>query len=139
MAKLYAWLPIKGAYYYRDSSGYRSAAHQFQTRGAVPRIKLVPEPTNRHDKYAIRVIGADCGTMFGFVPKEDNQRILKLMASPAHEVFIEFSTTSNFNLHALKMDVHVIPKDIPAKAEPIFLVVPPAPKRKLLDGNDFLC
>jgi len=41
-------------------------------------VQLVPEPSNKYDKFAVRVEALD--TMFGYIPKSHSQMVSRLIA-----------------------------------------------------------
>lgn len=67
-------------------------------------ITLAPEPTNRFDPHAVRVIGR--GRMLGYVPKDISKRVAALIADRDVHVraFKDAGTFNSFTIEAVSGD-----------------------------------
>lgn len=65
------------------------------TMRAQSRLLLVPDPENKFDRHAIKVM-TTAGQMLGFVPKVDNQNVMKRIGDK--DVLVRcFKTSDTFN------------------------------------------
>lgn len=136
LSKRWSTHRVAGTYYHRDSLGavYKEIQKRWNANKHVGvSVYLERDPTNRYDSNAVRVLEMDTHAHIGWIPKEENGSIAKVM-DVMQLTFSGFITEhSNFDTNNLQIDIyvnvpetmkHLLPK--PEAVKPA--VVQPAPQ-----------
>ncbi len=92
---------VKGSTHYQDNYLKAISKSNGLEEGDGDQVKLVPEPSNRYDKNAIKVLWFD--ELVGYVPKEDTYKIKsKKIANLKWELL---KPRGKYNFYTLYIDI----------------------------------